>query len=80
MDTNTNRISHYIAGALRHPGTTIPANVTGECSHKHRSADAAAKCIAAHDAAIKRGHGRNAYSDRKVIAVDVNGKRTVVES
>ncbi len=73
-----NNIRHFIAGALRIPGTTILANVTGDCPHHHRTAESAARCIAAHDTAIKRGHGPHAYSDRKVIAIHADGRRLIV--
>ena len=68
--------TYYVAGALFVPGTNLTSNVTGDCAHKHRTATAARQCIARHDAAIKRGHGNNAYSDRKVIMV--SGDRSVV--
>lgn len=67
--------THYVAGAIWHPGTTLPANVTGECGHRHRTPEAAEACIARHDAAIKRGHGQNAYSDRVVVKVTSTGRR-----
>jgi len=57
----------YRAGAPHHPSTTLPSNVTGECPHLHRTPEAAEACIDRHDRAIKRGHGRNAYSDRVVM-------------
>ncbi len=41
--------------------------VRGSCGHKHRTAEAAAKCAAADDRAVKRGHGGNAYSDRRPV-------------
>lgn len=65
----------FIAGGHNHLGTTLPANVTGDCPHKHRTAEAAEACIARHDAAIKRGHGSNAYSDRVVIELDYQGHK-----
>lgn len=57
----------YRAGAPWHPSTMLPSNVTGECSHQHRSVAAAERCIASHDSSIKNGHGRNASSDRSVM-------------
>lgn len=79
MTTHTNTdIAYFIAGALRIPGTNLDANVTGSCSHKHRTAEAAQACIDDHDRRIKRGHGRFAYSDRVVVAVGRDGSRTVL--
>ena len=57
----------YFGGAPFHQGTNLPSNVTGECKHFHRTPAAAQKCIDQEDAAIKRGHGRTAYSDRIVM-------------
>lgn len=62
----------YIAGACYHPGTTLPNNVTGECPHRHRTPEAAQKCIDTLDASIKRGHGSNAYCDRIVMVEDTD--------
>ena len=61
---------YYVAGSVHHPGTTLPRNVTGECPHRHRTIAGAARCIEAHDRAIKQGHGPHAFSDRQVIEVD----------
>lgn len=70
---------HYIAGSLFVPGTRLTANVTGDCSHQHRTIEAARGCIADHDRRIKRGHGQHAYSDRRVIMVR-DGMRVEIES
>lgn len=59
---------YFYAGAPLMPGTNLPSNVTGECGHKHRTPEAAERCITALDRAIKRGHGPNAYCDRVVMA------------
>jgi|CXWL01.1.fsa_nt_gi hypothetical protein len=64
----------YIAGGHNHPGTNLPANVTGDCPHRHRTSAAAQRCIDSMDAAVKRGHGRNAYADRIVIEV-IDGRK-----
>lgn len=71
--TSTN--SHYIAGAPFMPGTNLPSNVTGECPHRHRTPEAAQRCIDDMDRRIKRGHGRHAYCDRVVIEVSPNGRQ-----
>ena len=39
-------------------------SVCGECDRNHQTAEAAQAHCAAHDRAVKRGHGQNAYSDR----------------
>jgi hypothetical protein len=70
-------MTHYKAGAPHHPGTALPNNVTGECPHRHRTPEAAQRCVARADRAIKRGHGTNAYSDRIVIEVADDGRRSV---
>lgn len=67
----------YYAGAPFHAGTALPANVTGECSHHHRTPEGAQRCIKRLDAAIKRGHGTNAYCDRIVMRCIVDGSRRV---
>ncbi len=63
-------MSYFIAGA-RLSGD----NVTGDCPHRHRTAEAAQACIDRTDRAIKRGHGRYAYCDRWVIEIDETGAR-----
>jgi len=63
----------YMAGAAWAPGTTMPDNVTGECGHRHRTPEAAQRCIDKLDRAIKRGHGPNAYCDRAVVIVRTTG-------
>jgi len=71
----------YFAGAPRHAGTTLPANVTGDCDHDHRTPEAAQACIEATDRAIKRGHGPNAYCDRIVMMQEIRregGRRIVL--
>ena len=60
----------FYAGAPFMPGTNLESNVTGECGHNHKTPEAAQKCIDDEDAAIKRGHGRNAYSDRIVMVAE----------
>lgn len=75
MTTTGTAVDYYYAGAPCHPGTTLPANVTGECDHKHRTGRSAQKCIAELDRAIKRGHGQAAYCDRQVMAILVDGSR-----
>ncbi len=65
----------YIAGSMNHPGTTLPANVRGDCGHGHRTVAAAARCAAADDRSCKIGHGPHAGSDRTVIAVEDGRKR-----
>ena len=62
----------YFAGAPRLAGTTLPGNVTGDCSHTHRTPEAAQACIVAKDRSIKRGHGSNAYCDRVVMVQELN--------
>lgn len=57
----------YYAGAAPLPGTSVTSNVTGNCGHRHRSAEAAEACIAATDRAIKRYYGQNSYCDRVVM-------------
>lgn len=64
----------YSAGADYHPGTNLPANVTGECPHRHRTPEAAQRCIDQMSAAISRGHG-NAYCDRVVMVEECGGNR-----
>lgn len=61
--------TYYIAGAPNHPGTTLPANVRGDCPHRHRTPEAAQRCADADDRSVKKGHGQHAYSDRRVIRV-----------
>lgn len=81
MTTNTNTntdIAYFIAGSARIPGTNLDSNVTGSCSHRHRTAAAAQACIDATDRSIKRGHGQYAYCDRVVVAVGRDGSRTVL--
>lgn len=70
--TNT----YYVAGAMYAPGTTLPSNVTGECAHRHRTPEAAQRCIEDLDRSIKRGNGQHAYCDRVVIEV-ADGQRSV---
>jgi len=65
----------YSAGSEYHPGTNLPRSVTGECPHRHRTPEAARRCIEEMDAAIKRGHGRDAYCDRIVMVEDCGGGR-----
>ena len=62
----------YTAGCKHHPGTGLPSNVVGECSHRHRTPEAAQRCIDSLDRSIKRGHGRHAYADQVVMAVDAD--------
>jgi hypothetical protein len=70
----------YRAGAPWHPGTNLPRNVTGECPHRHRTPQAAQRCIDELDRSIKNGHGAGAYCDRVVMAEDHdNGGRWVYE-
>lgn len=78
--TETTAPRYFIAGSARMiPGTGLPANVTGDCPHRHRTPEAAQRCIDALDRSIKRGHGRNAYADRVVVAVgETAADRTVV--
>lgn len=64
---------YYVAGAPYHPGTRMPTNVTGECPHRHRTPEAAERCIEQMDRAIKAGHGPNAYCDRQVVAFSDDG-------
>jgi hypothetical protein len=61
---------YYYAGAPNHPGTTLPANVTGNCPHHHRSYETAERCIRETDRAIKRGNGPAAYCDRQVMVYE----------
>jgi len=56
---------------MNQPGTNIPANVTGDCPHLHKTPEAARRCIDDMDRAIKRGHGSDAYCDRSIIEVQV---------
>lgn len=70
--TTTTR--YWIAGGHNLPGHNLPGNVTGDCPHHHRTPEAAQHCIDRMDAAIKRGHGRNAYCDRVVIEV-IDGRK-----
>lgn len=67
----------YFGGARYRAGTRLPGNVTGECGHHHRTPELAQRCIDRHDAAIKRGHGLNAYSDRVVMVRTLVGGRVV---
>lgn len=69
---------YYYAGALRHPGTNLSTSITGDCSHRHRSQAAAARCIAQTDAAIRRGHGQYAHSGRQIVSVRADGSRSIV--
>jgi len=66
--TEATTIITYRAGAPWRAGTTMPTNVTGECPHQHKTAEAAQACIDRLDRSIKRGHGRSAYADRVVMA------------
>jgi hypothetical protein len=68
-------MTHYVAGATWLPGTMVPNNVTGECPHKHRTPEAAQRCIDRLDRSIKRGYGPNAFADRHVMVVDEKGHR-----
>lgn len=63
----------FFAGAARIPGTGLPGNVTGDCPHRHRTPEAAQRCIDAADRAIKAGHGPAAYSDRVVMVHEEDG-------
>lgn len=65
--TATSPPTTYRAGSPWLASTTMPANVTGECSHEHRTAEAAQRCIDAFDRAVKHGHGPDAYADRCVM-------------
>lgn len=65
--------TYYFAGSTYLPGTRVPDNVTGQCPHRHRTPEAAERCIERLDRAIKRGHGRNAYCDRIVMMADHDG-------
>jgi hypothetical protein len=67
----------FFGGAPRIPGTSLPSNVTGDCGHWHRTASAADECNRRHDKAIKKGHGRNAYSDRRVMTALVFSGRII---
>lgn len=68
-------MTYYLAGGSNHPGTTIPANVRGDCPHQHRTPAAAQACADADDRSVKLGHGPHAYSDRRVLAVEEGLKR-----
>lgn len=65
---------HYYAGAPRRPGSNLPNNVTGECKHRHKTPEAAQRCIDALDRSIKRGHGEAAYCDRVVMVREADGR------
>ena len=55
----------YFAGAPFIPGTGIPNNVTGECCHVHKSAQAAQKCIDKVNGKFKNQAGMaHCYVDR----------------
>ena len=51
-------------GNTESPIWTCIGSVCGGCDVRHRSYAAAAACCDRHMAAVKRGHGRSAYSDR----------------
>lgn len=59
--------AYFYAGAPNIPGTGMPRNVTGNCPHRHRTPEAAQRCIDAADRSIKAGHGPNAYADQIVM-------------
>lgn len=66
-------VEYFTAGGMNHPGTGMPANVTGDCPHRHRSPDTAQRCIDDANRRLQSHEGtRNAYYDRGVIA-HVNG-------
>jgi len=49
----------------QHYYTTV-GSVRGTCGHEHRTREAAEACIERDGRACRRGHGPNAYSDRRV--------------
>lgn len=49
---------------------TCRGSVRGACGVTHKSIDTAIKCCAQDDRDVKRGHGGNAYSDRRVVRSD----------
>lgn len=61
-------MTHYVAGATWMHGTNVANNVTGECPHRHRTPEAAQRCIDRMDRAIARANP-GAYCDRVVIEV-----------
>lgn len=67
-------MTHYVAGATWMPGTNLANNAMGECPHRHRTPEAAERCIDKLDRAVKRGNGPNAYCDRVVIEVTDGGR------
>lgn len=54
---------------------TTWGSVRGGCGHLHRSVEAAERCIARDARAVRRGNGRDAYSDRAVYRVEARTAR-----
>jgi len=48
---------------------TCAGSVRGECGKRHRTYEAAERCCVKDDRAVRRGHGPNAYSDRRPVLV-----------
>ena len=57
---------------------TCRGDVRGDCNVKHRSVGAALACCAKDNRDVKRGNGRNSYSDRAVVKVTDSGSEWVV--
>lgn len=62
---------YFYAGAPFRPGTSLPDNVSGNCEHRHRTAQAAQACIDRHQAEMARLGG---VSDR-VLMMCLDGDR-----
>jgi hypothetical protein len=46
---------------------TTYGSVCGDCGHKHRTIETAARCAAKHSASIRRYNGQHSYSDRRTV-------------
>ncbi len=65
--------SYYYAGGKRHLGTNLPANVMGDCPHKHRTPAAARACIERFTRQIQSQEwSRSGYCDRIVMVCTDN--------
>ena len=58
---------------------TNVGSVTGECGHRHRHPWTAQQCLDRFARAVERGHGSNAYSDRRMVAVEDGEPRPLTD-
>lgn len=79
---DTNFVRVVKKAARRNPIFSVLSNpyeahgpVRGSCGHRHKTAESAARCVWKDNRDVRRGHGRDAYSDRVVRQLEVRSRR-----